>query len=309
MDSGHAEGGGSCRHEAAYYNGAKDYLPAVMPFIEEGLSAAEPVLALVPMPAAELLRERLNGQGRGLTFSDMGRLGRNPGRIISAMWDFIAQHPGRSVRVLGEAIWPARSAAEVSETVRHEVLINQAFAGTPVTLLCPYDIGQLAPRITAQAGRTHPVIRTALGLEPSPDYVAGRVPRAAARPLPPPPADAEQLTYARDLRSVRMLVARHAERAGLDADRTADLVLAAGEVCANTLRHTTGLGTVWVWHRRAEVICQVNDQGWITDPLAGRRRPPEASGLGLWVVHQVCDLVQMRTGRRGTTIRMHMGLV
>jgi len=84
MDSGHAEGGGSCRHEAAYYNGAKDYLPAVMPFIEEGLSAAEPVLALVPMPAAELLRERLNGQGRGLTFSDMGRLGRNPGRIISA---------------------------------------------------------------------------------------------------------------------------------------------------------------------------------------------------------------------------------
>jgi anti-sigma regulatory factor (Ser/Thr protein kinase) len=307
MDSGRAPGG-ECRHEAAYYNGPKDYLPAVLPFIEEGLSAAEPVLAMVPSSAAELLTERLNGHGRGLTFSDMGRLGRNPGRIISAVWDFIAQHPGRSVRVLGEAVWPARSAAEVRETVRHEALINQAFVTSPVTLLCPYDVGQLAPRITAQAGRTHPVIRTALGFEPSPDYAAGRVPRCAARALSPPPPDAEQLAYTRDLRSVRALVGRHAERAGLDADRTADLVLAVGEVSANTLRHTTGSGTVWVWHRPTEVICQVHDQGWISDPLAGRRRPPEASGLGLWVVHQVCDLVQIRTGRRGTTVRMHMSL-
>jgi anti-sigma regulatory factor (Ser/Thr protein kinase) len=102
-------------------------------------------------------------------------------------------------------------------------------------------------------------------------------------------------------------VGRHAERAGLDADRTADLVLAVGEVTANTLRHTHGGGTASVWHTRAEVICQVSDEGQIKDPLAGRRRPPEATGLGLWVVHQVCDLVELRTGRRGTTIRMHMG--
>jgi anti-sigma regulatory factor (Ser/Thr protein kinase) len=103
-------------------------------------------------------------------------------------------------------------------------------------------------------------------------------------------------------------VGRHAERAGLDADRSADLVLAAGEIAANTLRHTTAGGTAYVWHNRAEVICQVNDQGRIGDPLAGLRRPPEASGLGLWVVHQVCDLVELRTGRRGTTVRMHMCL-
>jgi anti-sigma regulatory factor (Ser/Thr protein kinase) len=307
MDSGHA-GGGECRHEAAYYDGPKAYLPAVLPFIQEGLSAAEPVLAMVPASAAELLQSGLNRQGSGLTFTDMGKLGRNPGRIISAMWDFISQHPNRSVRVLGETVWPAKSAAEVRETVRHEALINTAFAATPVTVLCPYDVGQLASRITAQAGRTHPVIRTSLGSRPSADYAAGRVPRAAGRPLSLPPADAEQLAYARDLRPVRALVGHHAERAGLNVDRTADLVLAVGEISANTIRHTTAGGTVRIWHNRTEVICQVNDQGRIGDPLAGRRRPPEATGLGLWVVHQVCDLVELRTGRRGTVVRMHMGL-
>jgi hypothetical protein len=31
-------------------------------------------------------------------------------------------------------------------------------------------------------------------------------------------------------------------------------------------------------------------------------------GNGLWVVNQVCDLVQARTGRAGTTTRLHMRL-
>jgi anti-sigma regulatory factor (Ser/Thr protein kinase) len=307
MDSGQAEGGGF-RHQAAYYDGPKDYVSAVVPFIQEGLAGAEPVLALVSGPAGQLLEAGLDGESAGVTFGDMGELGRNPGRIISAMWDFIGQHPGQAVRVLGEPVWPTRSRAEVREAVRHEALVNVAFSATPVTVLCPYDIGQLAPRITASAGRTHPVIRTSQGSQPSSDYVSGRVPRSSGRPLPLPPAGAEQLAYTRDLRPVRALVGRHAERAGLDADRSADLVLAAGEITANTLRHTTGGGTAAVWHTRAEVICQVTDQGWIGDPLAGRRRPQEATGLGLWVVHQVCDLVELRTGRRGTTVRMHMRL-
>jgi anti-sigma regulatory factor (Ser/Thr protein kinase) len=309
MDSGQAaseETGGESRHQAAYYDGPKDFLPTVLPFVHEGLASGEPVLALVPDSAAQLLETGLDGRRDSVTFCDMAQLGRNPGRIISVMWDFIGRHPGRSVRVLNEPWWPARSAAEVREAVRHEALVNVAFAATPVIMLCPYDTGQLAPGITASVGRTHPVIRTSGGFQPSPDYVSGRVPRASARPLPPPPASAEQLSYTRDLRAVRALVGRHAEQAGLDADRTADLVLAVGEVTANTLRHTHGGGTASVWHSRTEVICQVSDEGRINDPLAGRRRPPEATGLGLWVVHQVCDLVELRTGRSGTTIRMHM---
>ena len=112
-----------------------------------------------------------------------------------------------------------------------------------------------------------------------------------------------------DLRPVRRLVDGHAVRAGLPDERAANLVLAASELAANTLRHTSAGGTVQVWRTEDEILCQIQDRGWITDPLAGRRRSaPDERGHGLWVVNQVCDLVELRTGQGGTTVRMHMSL-
>src|SRR5580698_5521301 len=129
------------------------------------------------------------------------------------------------------------------------------------------------------------------------------------QPLPPPPARAESLAYDIDLAPVRRLVERHARGASLGPDRVADLVLAASEVAANTLDHTSSGGTFRVWLDGDEILCQVYDQGWISDPLAGRvRRGPDGRGHGLYLVNQVCDLVEIRTGSAGTTIRMHMRL-
>jgi hypothetical protein len=68
---------------------------------------------------------------------------------------------------------------------------------------------------------------------------------------------------------------------------------------------------VTLWATESEIICQVNDSGHITDLLAGRlKRDPVAAGggRGLWVVQQVCDLVQIRTSPAGTAIRLHMHL-
>jgi hypothetical protein len=50
--------------------------------------------------------------------------------------------------------------------------------------------------------------------------------------------------------------------------------------------------------------------GHITDPMAGYRRLPSdaAGGHGLWLVHQLCDLTEIRTSPLGTTIRLHMTL-
>jgi anti-sigma regulatory factor (Ser/Thr protein kinase) len=128
--------------------------------------------------------------------------------------------------------------------------------------------------------------------------------------LPRPPARAETLAYSHDLRMVRSFVTTMAERAGLSPPRVSDLVIAISELAGNTLRHTPGGGTLQVWHTRDEIICQVSDGGQINDPLA-RHRPPSdglLGGNGLWLVNQVCDLVQARTGRAGTTTRLHMRL-
>ncbi|HXW86867.1 MAG TPA: ATP-binding protein [Streptosporangiaceae bacterium] len=116
------------------------------------------------------------------------------------------------------------------------------------------------------------------------------------------------LAYADDLRHVRSLVAAAAARAGLAEARRIDLVIAASEVAANTLKHTTGGGVVRVWLTDDELLCQLEDSGHITDPLAGydRRSGEVPGGQGLWLVNQVCDLAEIRTSERGTTVRLHM---
>jgi anti-sigma regulatory factor (Ser/Thr protein kinase) len=129
-------------------------------------------------------------------------------------------------------------------------------------------------------------------------------------PLPSPTNDAMYHTYRSDLSQVRALVLQHARAAGLTESRANDLVLAVSEVAANTLRHTKAPGTLAMWHDADEVVCEVRDEGTITDPFAGHHKPaPGASGgHGLWLVRQVCDLVELTSDANGTTVRMHMAL-
>jgi anti-sigma regulatory factor (Ser/Thr protein kinase) len=117
-------------------------------------------------------------------------------------------------------------------------------------------------------------------------------------------------TYRSDLSQVRALVLKHAREAGLAEGRANDLVLAVSEVAANTLRHTQSSGTLAMWHDDDEVVCEIHDEGTIADPLVGSRRPaPDANGgHGLWIVRQVCDLVELTSNATGTTVRMHMAL-
>jgi anti-sigma regulatory factor (Ser/Thr protein kinase) len=299
--------GGGFSHEAVLYRQPAQYRSAVLGFVRDGLDRSEPVLVALPTATAELIRGDL-AEHPDLTFADLGQLSRNPGRIIPAVWDFADRHEGRPVRFVSEPVWPGRSAPEIREAVAHEAMVNLAFAGAPVAMMCPYDASRLAPRVTAHVARTHPVLHTEDGTQASPDYRAGHMPRGTRWSLARPPKRAQRLDYTTDLRSVRAAVSRYAEDAGLTADRLPDLVIAVGEVIANTLRHTSGGGTVFIWRTRTEVICQISDTGCITDPLVGLRRPLGPGGLGLWVVNQVCDLVELRTGKRGTTIRMHMSL-
>jgi anti-sigma regulatory factor (Ser/Thr protein kinase) len=133
-------------------------------------------------------------------------------------------------------------------------------------------------------------------------------PPSARAPLPAPGSDAVFYTYRTDLSKVRALVLQHSLAAGLSDSRANDLVLAVSEVAANTLRHTDSTGRLVIWRRGDEVVCEVQDEGTITDPQAGRLRPgPDADGgHGLWLVYQVCDAVELRSDETGTTIRMHM---
>ena len=192
-------------------------------------------------------------------------------------------------------------------------LDNLAFAPAEPEIRSSYDTAALEPAVSADVGRTVPL--------PPP---AGRrvtdQEHAAPPRTPPPPlrrrrlaaagADATCHTYRTDLAKVRALVLQQARSAGLTEGRANDLVLAVSEVAANTLRHTQSAGTLTIWRQAGELVCEIQDEGTITDPLAGQRRPgPDATGgHGLWLVYQVCDLVELRSDETGTTIRMHMAI-
>jgi anti-sigma regulatory factor (Ser/Thr protein kinase) len=117
-------------------------------------------------------------------------------------------------------------------------------------------------------------------------------------------------TYTTDLSQVRSLAEAQAKEAGLPDDRVVDFVLAVSEVAANTIRHARSPGSIRIWSDDQAITCEIRDEGIITDPLAGMRKPsPDATGgHGLWLVRQVCDLVELHSDGDGTIVRLHMDI-
>lgn len=128
-------------------------------------------------------------------------------------------------------------------------------------------------------------------------------------PLPPPPADAAVLDYTdrSALPRVRLFVSRQAEAAGLAEERVREVVVAANELASNTVEHTAEGGRVVVWTDPGVLVCQVEDTGYLPDPLVGRLRPDvtRSRGRGLLFVNQLCDLVRVHTRPGYTGFRLH----
>jgi anti-sigma regulatory factor (Ser/Thr protein kinase) len=133
-----------------------------------------------------------------------------------------------------------------------------------------------------------------------------------AVPAAPVPDHGDPMSYpyTTDLGAIRAVVHRYAIQAGLTEARAIDLVLAVSEVAANTVKHAKSPGSLKIWYDTKEIVCQIHDEGVITDPLAGRRQPSldALGGHGLWIVNQVCDQVELQSDESGTTIRLHMNL-
>src|SRR5690242_3489491 len=230
-------------HLAFLYDDERDYLSCLAGFAQAGLRSAEPVFVAVPVRPAAMLRERLGAESPLLRYGAMTETGRNPARLIPELYAFVEEHPGQRVRYIGESIWPGRSDAELCEAARHEALLNLAFAKALVSIMCPYDVRGLAADVVGRVQRTHPAILQAGKTQPTTGYAGrGVVPADCNDPLPAPPASAQTLGYETSLRQVRDLVAGHGAALGMAADRVTNLVIAAGEITANTLRHTSAGG-------------------------------------------------------------------
>jgi anti-sigma regulatory factor (Ser/Thr protein kinase) len=294
-------------HQALLYGDHREYLDGIWSFVAPALGAGEPVAITVPEPKLKLVRERLGEEACAQAeLIDMTDLGRNPGRIVPTVQAMLERRSGR-LHYVGEPIWPGRSPAEIREAMRHEALINLAWPAGEVRVLCPYDAAGLGEDVLSDAERTHPCVVRQGRLEANSAYQGPVPPPGTQAPLPDPPDGTLTIPFgAEDLRRLRTLVAKQATAAGLRRERVAELVLAVNELTTNTIRHAGTSGLLRVWTEPGTLVCQVEDGGHIGDPLAGRRRGAlGAGGLGLWMVNQLCDLVEVRTGAGGNTVRVH----
>lgn len=285
------------RHDAFIYTDEEDFVRQTAAYVYDGLDAGETVVAVLPEDRNSLLRKALDGVADQVIFLDMNQLGRNPARIIPLWRRLLDQAPDIPMRGLGEPAYVGRSRSELEEASLHELLLDVAFTKYPgkFHLRCPYS--------------------AALPLDPSDLHLAETdmdhhtAESTFRAELPAVPAGAAQLEFGRsDLNAVRRRVNVTARSAGLKDDQIDDLELALHEICTNSVRFGGGLGTLSWWTADGHLVCDVADGGRIDDLLVGRVLPPVdgLGGRGVWLANQLCDLVQVRSGAKGTQIRLHM---
>jgi anti-sigma regulatory factor (Ser/Thr protein kinase) len=300
-------------HGALFYRTQQEYLDCLLPFIFGALAADQAVLVAVPEPNLAVLAEALGGSAANVVMTDMVDVGRNPGRLLGELLsNFVEKHRDEPVRVIGEPVWPSRSELEYPACVQHEALLNRAFTGWDVTVVCPYHISQLDPEVIADARRTHPVLWQNGVFE---HENAAYAPDAMlARYNQPLSSDSTAVRYTArrlgDLAGARSFAGAYAEWFGLSANQAADLQLIASELATASLTQAGATCRLALWRQDGHVVCEARDDGCLDDPLAGRR--PYASegerGRGLYVVNAVADLVRTHTTADETTIHAYLRL-
>jgi anti-sigma regulatory factor (Ser/Thr protein kinase) len=299
------------RHEAFLYRDRAEFLDGTAAFIRDAVDRDDPILVVVDEVKIDTLRSTLDTDADRVQFADMATVGRNPARIIPAWQQFVQQHSqnGQPIRGIGEPTWAGRSPAELDECRHHEALLNLAFGHVPgFWLLCPYDTTSLAPAVVEQARGTHPHVHPGNGHQPNDRYHGVDQASLLAEPLPDPPNDAAVLVFGSALATVRRFAADLAVAAGWH-DESTDVALVVGELAANSLRYGGGGGTLHMWQDDGALVSEVRDDGRLADALVGRRRPVDGQlgGRGLWLVNQLCDLVQIRSSAAGTIVRTYVG--
>jgi anti-sigma regulatory factor (Ser/Thr protein kinase) len=297
-------------HEAFFYRGDEEFLGGVLPFVREGLDRGEAVVVAEPRNQLALLRTALAADAAEVRFLDMADVGANPGRII-AVWTAAlneARAAGRQLRGVGEPAYAGRRRQELDECFLHELLLNRAFDdGPPWRLLCPYDSRQLPAPVTDRALLSHPEWSSLSTRGRTGSDIGQSLANAFGAPLPTPgsPVLRGDFTLA-DIRAVRHTVVSWARRCGLPEDQVEVLELAASELATNSVQHGGGGGSVALWEDSGGAMLEFTDAGQFTDPLAGRLppRPDEEGCSGLYLLQQLCDLVQVRSTDAGTTVRV-----
>jgi len=161
-------------HRALLYGSDDEFVDTLGPHLLEGLERSEPTLLVTSDGNAALARKFLGGRSRRVRVIGAAELYTSPDSALASYQDFVQRRLRAGapwVRIVGEPVWADRSAAQAARWCRYESLLNLAFAGLPVTIICPYDERTVAPSILRQAHATHPETIARGTTAASADYV------------------------------------------------------------------------------------------------------------------------------------------
>jgi anti-sigma regulatory factor (Ser/Thr protein kinase) len=301
-------GAGALFHEALLYRSGEEYGDAVADFARAAAQADEPILAILPPATRPLVESALQSTDADCHFEDMSDRARNPSCLLQIQRDWVQEHAA-PVRMLSEGLWPERRPAEVAEVLRHEALVNLALDDASAKLLCPYDVEHLEVEALQGARLTHPQVIENGHSGASPDYGDPAEVWGGHRwPQAGPAGVVHEVAFTGDLQALRQAVKAEPVADSLGSTRRSDLVFVIHEAASNAIRHGDGNCTVRLWKEGPAVVGEVRSRGTRPDALAGRLRPSNQAlgGRGLWLINQLCDLVELRSEENETSLRMHL---
>jgi anti-sigma regulatory factor (Ser/Thr protein kinase) len=298
-------------HQALLYDSDDDLLNAVVPFVEEGLEAAEPTMIALNDRAAELLRDAVG-------HPDLVFLGRrthrhDPASTIRENREVLAAHlagGARHIRVVGEVPHPGHG-SPWDWWARYEAAINHVYAEFPLWSVCPYDLRITPGPVLADVTRTHPWLAADDGSHvANPHY---EDPRRFLLERPPAAADPLEASAPRfALDDPTPGEARRAARACAELLPTGlvdvdDVVMCVNEAVTNALAHGRAPVRLRLWSAADRIVATVSDRGeGPPDPFVGLLPTTSrgSAGLGLWMAHQMCSHITFDRAEDLFTIRL-----
>jgi anti-sigma regulatory factor (Ser/Thr protein kinase) len=302
-------------HEALFYESDDELLGTVVPFLEQGLKAAEPTLVVLNDQAAELLRAAVGHPD--LVFLSSRDRRDDPASTILRHREILAGHVAggaQHVRVVGEVPHPGHG-SPWGWWARYEATINHAYAEFPLWNVCPYDLRITPDAVVEDVVRTHPWlagddgsrVENARYQDPR-EFLLGQPVTADPLESAAPQFDLLDPTPGAARRVVRACGALLPVEA-FDID---DVVLCVNEAVTNALVHGRPPVRMRLWSTADRIVVTVADGGeGPGDPFVGlvpatREESAAAgsAGLGLWMAHQMCSHLTLDRSADGFSVRL-----
>lgn len=300
--------GGVLVHRALLCRTPDDMIGGVAAFAREDVEAGERTMVLAaPRRLARVRREL--GRDAPVRWVPNHLAGARPGIAFDDVRRFLAARAGGGrLRVAVDWDLGARTASERRAFMRWEAAATALLRHRRVTVLCCHDAAD--PAVAAAARATHPEVWSDGTWSTPARYRPPRLHlRECASPRPPP-GEPMPLGDPWDLGAVRERIVAAGAAAGVAPPVVADFAIAANEIAANALWHARGPRDARVGVTDGALVCEVRDGGPGLEPLLAHVPPlaGHGGGRGLWIAHQLADVVQVIPAGDGTRVRIEVAV-